>query len=132
MFGFAGAEDTSRILNGRERDMTSADTTSKDSVCWLSCRIWCGISTRWRVEPETFSTYSLHESVHVPPPLWRMVSCRGSLAEEIHVWNLRNSQSNQRTGTRRGLQDNRITLSWLVAGRSSLWSKIVYFFNNVC
>ena len=36
MFGFAEAEDTSRILNGKERDVTSTDTTSQDSVCWLS------------------------------------------------------------------------------------------------
>lgn len=36
MFGFAGAEDTCRILNGKERDVTLADMTSQDSACWLS------------------------------------------------------------------------------------------------
>jgi hypothetical protein len=34
--GYAGTEDTSRILNRKERDATSADTTSRDSVCWHS------------------------------------------------------------------------------------------------
>jgi hypothetical protein len=90
-------------------------------------RIWCGISMRWRVEPETFSTYSLHESVHAPLHLWRMVSCRCSSTEEMHVRNLRNSQSNHRMETRRDLQNNRSIYSWLVAGLDTFWRQIVSF-----